>query len=113
MSTERTFQVLDITCSAATQEVEVSIKKDGKVLWVNIDGICRLRVCRIPYLVIKDDRSRSITDNDAKVFEKTGSEGDLEFIGLIPMPTRKGFAPELVIELENGLKATYVIKADK
>lgn len=30
--------------------VEIKIKSDGKVLWVNVDGVCRLRVCMIEKL---------------------------------------------------------------
>ncbi len=27
--------------------VEVAIRGDGGVLWVNVDGVCVLRICRI------------------------------------------------------------------
>lgn len=46
---------LDIT---APKMVEVVIRDDGKVLWVNIDGICRLRACRIKKLVVADGRNK-------------------------------------------------------
>ena len=32
--------MLDIT---APEAVEIVIRADGKVIWVNIDGLCRLR----------------------------------------------------------------------
>lgn len=35
---------LDIT---APDNVEVLLREDGKVLWVNVDGVCRLRICRV------------------------------------------------------------------
>lgn len=47
-------EMLDIT---APQVIEVEVREDGKVLWINIDGICRLRVCQINELVITDRRS--------------------------------------------------------
>lgn len=48
---EREFT--DIT---APQEVEVSIKHDSKVIWVNVDGVCRLRCCAIGNLTVDDQR---------------------------------------------------------
>lgn len=46
---EKANQMIDIT---APLIVEVQIRSDEKVLWVNIDGICRLRCCRIAALVV-------------------------------------------------------------
>jgi hypothetical protein len=43
----------DIT---APEEVEILIKEDGKVIWINVDGICELRVCRISKLTVNDER---------------------------------------------------------
>jgi hypothetical protein len=39
--------MLDIT---GAKLVEVEVSKDGKVLWVNVDGICRFRICQIEAL---------------------------------------------------------------
>lgn len=36
--------------------VEVSVRQDGKVIWINVDGICRLRACQIETLIIEDRR---------------------------------------------------------
>ena len=36
--------------------VEVQIREDGRVLWVNIDGECKLRVSSIGLLSVLDDR---------------------------------------------------------
>jgi hypothetical protein len=36
--------------------VEVQIRADGKVVWVNVDGVCRFRACRIVKLEIQDER---------------------------------------------------------
>lgn len=44
-------------------DVEISIKADGKVLWVNVDGICALRVNRITKLTIEDARSSKVPDS--------------------------------------------------
>lgn len=46
--------LLDITRPDTV--VEVMVNNDGSVVWVNVDGVCRLRVCRIPHLVLMDMR---------------------------------------------------------
>ena len=43
----------DIT---APKDVEVSIRFGGKVLWINVDGKCELRICQIGNLVLDDKR---------------------------------------------------------
>jgi Lon protease-like protein len=50
----------DITGAAI---VEVRVRADGRVLWVNVDGICRLRVCQIDQIEVEDERSIPISDN--------------------------------------------------
>lgn len=45
---------LDITAPGA---VEVIIDHKGKRVWVNVDGICKLRCCQIDYLEVHDERS--------------------------------------------------------
>lgn len=45
--------------------VELLIRHDGKVVWINIDGICRLRACQIKTVILQDDR---VQDRD---YEKT------------------------------------------
>ncbi len=47
---------LDIT--APQHEVSIEIRNDGTVIWINVDGICALRICRIPALKIEDGRER-------------------------------------------------------
>jgi hypothetical protein len=47
-------RMLDIT---APEIVEVQIRSDGSVLWVNIDGICRLRACNIGNMLVNDERT--------------------------------------------------------
>ena len=36
----------------APRHVEIRIREDGKVVWVNVDGICRFRACRIENLIV-------------------------------------------------------------
>lgn len=45
---------LDIT---EPDEIEIIISYNGKVVWINQDGICVLRVCRIKSLVVYDERT--------------------------------------------------------
>jgi hypothetical protein len=42
-----------IEITAPARGVEVQFKEDGKVLWVNVDGICVLRICQIPVLIVR------------------------------------------------------------
>lgn len=51
----------DITGARA---VEVSVRDDGKVLWVNVDGLCVLRVCRIDYIEVNDARRKIDREGD-------------------------------------------------
>lgn len=51
--TEEVKQMLDL---AGANIVEVVIKQNGTVLWVNVDGVCRLRVCRAKDINIEDKR---------------------------------------------------------
>ena len=44
-------EMLDIT--APKHGVDIEWREDGTVIWVNVDGICRLRICQIPQLWIK------------------------------------------------------------
>lgn len=40
---------------------EVQIRWDSKVIWVNVDGVCLLRVSNIEQLQIIDQRQRATT----------------------------------------------------
>ncbi len=46
----------DMTDVTAPDGVEIMIRHDGKVIWVNIDGKCLLRACRIKNLTLDDQR---------------------------------------------------------
>lgn len=62
----RMIPQIDIT--APRVGVEISVRADGKVVWINVDGVCALRVCQIPDLTINDERQhergpKSISDS--------------------------------------------------
>ena len=46
-------KTLDVTGAEA---VEFLVRRDGSVVWVNVDGRCLLRVCRIENVVVNDER---------------------------------------------------------
>lgn len=48
----------DIT---APEIVEIEIRRDGKIVWINVDGVAALRACRVENLTVIDHR----TDDDA------------------------------------------------
>lgn len=55
------FLQVDLT---APELVEVELNHDGTVLWVNVDGICRLRICRFKKIRIIDNRCTCGPDSD-------------------------------------------------
>ena len=60
-------EVQDIECLDITSPeiVEVEINHNGKVVWINVDGVCRLRACRIKNVKIIDNRCTCGPDSDA------------------------------------------------
>jgi hypothetical protein len=44
-------ELVDIS---SPKDVEVQVREDGKVMWINVDGVCRLRCCNIQTLHIHD-----------------------------------------------------------
>lgn len=46
---------MDITEPKYT--VEVRIRHDGKVVWINIGGMCVFRACQIDKLYVEDERA--------------------------------------------------------
>ena len=50
------FDLKPTTDLAGAEHVEVLVREDGQTVWVNVDGICRLRVCRVKKLKINDHR---------------------------------------------------------
>ena len=52
-------KMLDL--SNPSEQVEIRIRADGQVIWVNVDGICRLRICQIGEGIISLVDDRNIT----------------------------------------------------
>jgi hypothetical protein len=49
----------DIT---GAEVVEVRVRGDGKVLWVNVNGECVLRICQIKTIEVADDRETKMNE---------------------------------------------------
>ena len=64
---------LDVT--APRDGVEIIIRHDGKVVWVNVDGVCAFRASCIPSLAIEDRRECCMTS--------VRIVGDDDFEGLV------------------------------
>lgn len=55
---ETELTMLDLYHGSLVQ-VQVSTNPDGsETLWVNVDGICRLRACRPSQITINDERRK-------------------------------------------------------
>ena len=50
-------EIVDITAPAY---VEVKVREDGQVLWVNVDGVCALRICRPQNKITVIDHRRDV-----------------------------------------------------
>lgn len=44
---ERSINMIDITAPEHEVEIMITNEISGQKLWVNVDGICRLRICGI------------------------------------------------------------------
>jgi len=55
------MQMVDVT---APRVVEISIREDGKVIWINVDGICRFRACQIETVILEDRRNEENEESD-------------------------------------------------
>lgn len=49
LNNDSDYPMLDVT---APEVVDVSVRHDGSVLWVNVDGHCMLRICQIGDIVV-------------------------------------------------------------
>lgn len=63
-------QQIDLT---GPELVQIEIKSDGKVLWVNVDGVCVFRACRIKYLTVSDNRNK--TERSLRGFKRMKIQG--------------------------------------
>lgn len=41
---------------AGAKLVEIQIDNDGQVVWINVDGVCQLRVSKPEHVIVMDDR---------------------------------------------------------
>lgn len=64
--------LVDITAPKGV--VHVQIRGDGTVLWVNVDGVCRLRVCQILRLELDDERNNPDSPYFLKLESLMGKE---------------------------------------
>ena len=48
--------MLDITCIQSSDFVEISIREDDKVVWINVNGQCLFRISKIQNLVVHRGR---------------------------------------------------------
>ena len=55
---------LDIT---APDVVEVNVSENGRVLWVNVNGECALRCCRIGHIEVDVDGRTMATGEDGSI----------------------------------------------
>lgn len=53
--------MVDIT---GPEVVEVVIRHDGTVVWVNVDGVCRLRCSKAKTLIVEDQRTDFVVDSE-------------------------------------------------
>ena len=57
MKSLRKIEMLDIT---GANEVEIEVRHDNSVIWVNVDGVCALRICRIKRVTLIGSRPSKI-----------------------------------------------------
>jgi hypothetical protein len=65
---------LDIT---GAEHVEVTIRSDGLVMWVNVDGTLALRVCYIKNITVNDERPDDGTREYRDAFTRGFLAGEL------------------------------------
>ena len=54
-ATTSKLRVPDLQDIIAPEHVEVVIDKKRKTIWINVDGVCRLRACRCGTISVLDD----------------------------------------------------------
>lgn len=52
--------MLDVTCNDNDDFIEINIREDDKVFWINMNGQCIFRACQIPNLVVHRGRKSFI-----------------------------------------------------
>lgn len=66
--------MIDIT--SPEYPVEVAIRYDGEVLWVNVDGKCVLRICQIPALILDDNRNAQTIRRNLRKLDNLAKQGE-------------------------------------
>lgn len=56
-----TPNMIDIT---GPEHVEIALNEAHEIIWVNVDGICRLRICKVKHLVIEDMKAQQPHNHD-------------------------------------------------
>lgn len=47
---------MDITAPEGPVEIQIADSPTGQIIWVNLEGVCVLRVCRISAITLDDLR---------------------------------------------------------
>ena len=106
--------MIDIT---APESVEIVLGNDLKTVWVNVDGICQFRACRIGVITI-DDRSDDLPRNycsadeaatmlnlSKKVFLNLSQRGDIK--GQTNYDGKRVWEREVIEKLAEELKEVF------
>jgi hypothetical protein len=70
--------------------VELSVRDDGKVVWVDVDGRCELRACQIGEILIDDRRPADATPAKPKTITLELDDLDFDTVQQA-MSRRQGF----------------------
>ncbi len=65
-----------IEVSKPEYPVEIAIRYDGEVLWVNVDGKCVLRICQIPALILDDNRDAKTIRGNLRKLDNLAIKGE-------------------------------------
>jgi hypothetical protein len=66
------FQLGDMHDVTAPEAVQVVIRRDGKVVWVNVNGSCVFRACQIKFLEVDDMRQPTEDDDGKSIYPQSG-----------------------------------------
>ncbi len=66
------FTLGDLHDVTAPEFVQVVIRGDGKVVWINVDGSCVFRACQIKVLEVDDMRQPAEEENGESIHSQSG-----------------------------------------
>lgn len=78
---EQAFDSLDI---ADVDNVEVLIRADADAIWINVDGVCRLRVQKVKHIFITDESPRKLIEPMPLFRTHKTIDGLTDFIKVFP-----------------------------